>query len=293
MIIDATTGSIARFVNHSCNPNCRMVKWIVAGQPRMALFAGDGPIMTGDELTYDYNFNPFSAKSVQRCLCGEDNCRGLLGPKPRDVKPPKTDLKKTVKATVKKGKRKLKELIGDEEAGHGAAAKKRKIAPAKGVKRSLSNASLKAAKGAATAIKKSVNSITASAKKAGLGKQPLQRRASTGAVVKKTSAKKLAKKFGQQGRGVQISSRASSMTIVAVADGTPSKKGKASAVKKSPASGKKSPGKKSPASTKASVKRTVSGSTKASRISTGSVRSVTSPRRIIKPTAKAKIRVVT
>ena len=56
MIIDATRGSIARFVNHSCEPNCRMEKWTVAGKPRMALFAGDRGIMTGDELTYDYNF---------------------------------------------------------------------------------------------------------------------------------------------------------------------------------------------------------------------------------------------
>src|SRR6266487_5673004 len=56
MIIDATRGSIARFVNHSCEPNCRMEKWTVAGKPRMALFAGDHGIMTGEELTYDYNF---------------------------------------------------------------------------------------------------------------------------------------------------------------------------------------------------------------------------------------------
>jgi len=56
MIIDATRGSIARFINHSCEPNCQMVKWIVAGKPRMALFAGDDGIMTGEELTYDYNF---------------------------------------------------------------------------------------------------------------------------------------------------------------------------------------------------------------------------------------------
>ena len=81
MIIDATSGSIARFVNHSCNPNCRMTKWIVSGQPRIALFAGDRPIMTGEELTYDYNFDPFSAKHVQICLCGSHNCRGVLGPK--------------------------------------------------------------------------------------------------------------------------------------------------------------------------------------------------------------------
>ena len=56
MIIDATRGSIARFVNHSCEPNCKMIKWTVAGKPRMALFAGEKGIMTGEELTYDYNF---------------------------------------------------------------------------------------------------------------------------------------------------------------------------------------------------------------------------------------------
>jgi histone-lysine N-methyltransferase ASH1L len=56
MILDATKGSIARFVNHSCEPNCRMLKRFVSGQPRMALFAGDRGILTGEELTYDYNF---------------------------------------------------------------------------------------------------------------------------------------------------------------------------------------------------------------------------------------------
>jgi len=56
MIIDATRGTIARFVNHSCEPNCEMIKWTVGGEPRMALFAGPRGIMTGDELTYDYNF---------------------------------------------------------------------------------------------------------------------------------------------------------------------------------------------------------------------------------------------
>lgn len=55
-VIDATKGSIARFVNHSCEPNCRVEKWKVNNLPRMALFAGDRGIMTGEELTYDYNF---------------------------------------------------------------------------------------------------------------------------------------------------------------------------------------------------------------------------------------------
>ncbi|PKY07800.1 hypothetical protein P168DRAFT_313945 [Aspergillus campestris IBT 28561] len=84
MIIDATRGSIARFVNHSCDPNCRMEKWTVAGKPRMALFAGDRGIMTGEELTYDYNFDPYSQKNVQQCRCGSVSCRGVLGPRPRE-----------------------------------------------------------------------------------------------------------------------------------------------------------------------------------------------------------------
>ena len=56
LIIDATRGSICRFVNHSCEPNCRVEKYLVDGEPRMALFAGRRGIMTGEELTYDYNF---------------------------------------------------------------------------------------------------------------------------------------------------------------------------------------------------------------------------------------------
>ncbi|PHH69591.1 hypothetical protein CDD80_6637 [Ophiocordyceps camponoti-rufipedis] len=141
MIIDATTGSIARFVNHSCNPNCRMIKWIVSGQPRVALFAGDRPILTGDELTYDYNFDPFSAKNVQTCLCGEPNCRGVLGPKtpkpPSKVKPTIKAAVKAVKAAkpavqavLKAGKRKLKELVGDDDAASGKGAKRLKCQPA-------------------------------------------------------------------------------------------------------------------------------------------------------------------
>ncbi|KAI1164897.1 SET domain-containing protein [Nemania serpens] len=177
MIIDATTGSIARFVNHSCQPNCRMVKWIVSGQPRMALFAGDRDIMTGDELTYDYNFDPFSAKNVQKCLCGSPNCRGVLGPKPKEVKPPKPtkeELAKAAKQSSKGGKRKLKEALGDLDGAEARGSKKQKVkntagtkALATGVKRTTS---LKAAtKGAATVIKRSVSTISVNTK-AVLGK---------------------------------------------------------------------------------------------------------------------------
>lgn len=110
MIIDATRGSIARFVNHSCEPNCRMVKWTVDGKPRMALFAGDNGISTADELTYDYNFDPFSAKNIQECHCGMPSCRGVLGPRPKD-REPKDALKPLVKESGG-AKRKLKEAVG-------------------------------------------------------------------------------------------------------------------------------------------------------------------------------------
>lgn len=111
MIIDATRGSIARFVNHSCDPNCRMEKWIVGGKPRMALFASKA-IMTGDELTYDYNFDPFSQKNVQECRCGSDNCRGVLGPKPKEERKA-PEAKPTAKGKLAGAKRKMTEILDE------------------------------------------------------------------------------------------------------------------------------------------------------------------------------------
>lgn len=303
MIIDATTGSIARFVNHSCKPNCRMIKWIVSGQPRMALFAGDRPIMTGDELTYDYNFDPFS-KNVQTCLCGEANCRGVLGPKPRDVKPAKVDLNKTIKATVKAGKRKLKELMRpdqqsfdydydeDDQNNNSPATKKqkkqRKSEPASGLKSSLSRASLQAAKGAALAIKKSVSSMRLKAKtkaktKAGAAKSSVaHRRASTGAVKSSTT--------------LTTTTTTTTLTNTTVNGKLAKKNGKASGsrpAQKSSPSGKtivaKGNGKSKPVSgTGASAKATGAASRRIMAASAESSPRVSTPRRIIKPTPKAK-----
>ncbi|KAI0403579.1 hypothetical protein F4802DRAFT_607993 [Xylaria palmicola] len=200
MIIDATTGSIARFVNHSCQPNCVMVKWIVSGQPRMALFAGKKDIMTGDELTYDYNFDPFSAKNVQKCLCGSPNCRGILGPKPKEVKPPKPskeEMAKMTKAKTKGGKRKLKEALGEVENEAGTK-KKRKIktpagikALATGVKRTTS---LKTAtKSAAKVLKRSVSTISVNTK-AAIGKNG---KAPAKKTAKVTKSKSVIRSYGK------------------------------------------------------------------------------------------------
>lgn len=194
MIIDATTGSIARFVNHSCNPNCRMIKWIVSGQPRMALFAGDKPIMTGEELTYDYNFDPFSAKNVQSCLCGEPNCRGILGPKTREQKA-KVNLQKAVKETISTGKRKLKEMIGDGEDKTNKPKKPRITS----TREALATVGLKMAKGTATAIRKGMASTVGNTKKA-LSSQASAKK-TTGSMMNKATANRVSKAYGKGGVG--------------------------------------------------------------------------------------------
>ncbi|KAK6341909.1 hypothetical protein TWF730_001394 [Orbilia blumenaviensis] len=152
LIIDATRGSLARFVNHSCSPNCKMEKWMVAGQPRMALFAGDEGIEVGEELTYDYNFSWFSGGSTQLCRCGTEQCRGLVGkrnerristpipepaPKPikrtRAVKPPPKPVKREIRKKVVKASNARVVKTKKGPAGKAAAAgpKGRKAAPKK------------------------------------------------------------------------------------------------------------------------------------------------------------------
>ncbi|QDS68468.1 hypothetical protein FKW77_010835 [Venturia effusa] len=139
LIIDATRGSICRFVNHSCEPNCYVEMWTVNGEPRMGLFAGEDGIFTGEELTYDYNFEVYSEDNVQVCLCGSENCRGILGPTTLQQKKKSRASRTmdTVKAAVKGVKRKAKEMIGleadsesdsDEESSR---PKRRRIANAR------------------------------------------------------------------------------------------------------------------------------------------------------------------
>lgn len=133
----------------------------------MALFAGDEPVMTGAELTYDYNFDPFSAKNVQECRCGSANCRGVLGPRGKDPKPVKESIKDMVKAGVQAGKRKLKELLdGEGDEIDLRSPKKRKMKESTGVKQSRSSSSIILAKGAAKAVKSTVATKLVNARQA-------------------------------------------------------------------------------------------------------------------------------
>lgn len=76
LIIDAGQhGSVARFVNHSCDPNAEMQNWVVDETPRIGLFAKKD-IAAGEEITYDYNFE--NAEDPEKCYCGSKHCRGYI-----------------------------------------------------------------------------------------------------------------------------------------------------------------------------------------------------------------------
>ncbi|KAM4662430.1 LOW QUALITY PROTEIN: histone-lysine N-methyltransferase ASH1L [Discoglossus pictus] len=81
MVIDSyRMGNEARFINHSCDPNCEMQKWSVNGVYRIGLYALKD-MTAGTELTYDYNFHSFNMEQQQLCMCGYEKCRGLIGGK--------------------------------------------------------------------------------------------------------------------------------------------------------------------------------------------------------------------
>lgn len=78
MVIDAyKSGGDCKFVNHSCDPNCRIEKWTIKGEQRLALFAIKD-IQAKEELTFDYNFTLFTPGNAQICKCNSQNCRGHI-----------------------------------------------------------------------------------------------------------------------------------------------------------------------------------------------------------------------
>ena len=76
--IDANIdGGLAKYINHSCNLNCKPFQWYVKGLPRMCFFA-KRDIEKGAELTFDYQWAKVMGKRPTKCLCGEENCRGYI-----------------------------------------------------------------------------------------------------------------------------------------------------------------------------------------------------------------------
>ncbi|KAK6538278.1 histone methyltransferase set1 [Orbilia ellipsospora] len=78
-VIDATKkGGIARFINHSCTPNCTAKIIKVEGTKRIVIYALRD-IMKDEELTYDYKFErEIDSEERIPCLCGSSGCKGFL-----------------------------------------------------------------------------------------------------------------------------------------------------------------------------------------------------------------------
>lgn len=82
-VIDAgVRGNEARFINHSCNPNCETAIIEMGGRNRVFIDA-IRDIKPGDELGYDYQLTWESTDdpeelALYECRCGAKRCRGTM-----------------------------------------------------------------------------------------------------------------------------------------------------------------------------------------------------------------------
>lgn len=104
-VIDAgVNGNDARFINHSCNPNCETVI-----ENSRVFIDAIRSIKPGEELGYDYQLTWESTDdpaelALYACRCGAKKCRGtMLDKEPLDKK--KVDKKKARKKAQKKAKK--------------------------------------------------------------------------------------------------------------------------------------------------------------------------------------------
>lgn len=99
MHIDAAIrGNEARFINHSCEPNCNPEKWVIDGQTRIGFIAAIDIPMVGfqtvfhspqqlfssiqqnTEITFSYDWDTKDMPKCE-CLCGMESCSGFIGRK--------------------------------------------------------------------------------------------------------------------------------------------------------------------------------------------------------------------
>ena len=82
-VIDANhKGNAARWINHSCKPNCEAQEEIYDGESRVFIFAKRA-ILPGEELFYDYalELEGRITKAIKKdyaCHCGANQCRGTM-----------------------------------------------------------------------------------------------------------------------------------------------------------------------------------------------------------------------
>jgi len=81
----AVNGNAARFINHSCDPNCEAIN-----DRKRIFIEATKTIPVGTELVYDYQYertddHTDEDEQFYRCRCGSPKCRGtILAPKSSD-----------------------------------------------------------------------------------------------------------------------------------------------------------------------------------------------------------------
>eukprot|EP00775_Hariotina_reticulata_P004530 gene4530-4782_t len=77
-VADATVrGGRARFINHSCDPNCYTKIFTIDGTRKIGIYAKKA-VAPGEELAYDYKFDYEEDARRVPCACGAKNCRGFM-----------------------------------------------------------------------------------------------------------------------------------------------------------------------------------------------------------------------
>jgi hypothetical protein len=126
LFLDARSkGNVSRFINHCCDPNCELQKWIVNGVTRIGIFAvKDMSAQTA--LSYDYQFST-NEHSRFRCKCGAAKCRGSLSSKgfqdedgskanKKNKRMLKSEFKEILKKAKQNEKKELKQAIEEQYA---------------------------------------------------------------------------------------------------------------------------------------------------------------------------------
>lgn len=138
-VIDAgVDGNEARFLNHSCNPNCESVI-----ERRRVFIEAIRTIEAGEEMTYDYQIqleedDPPGIEEVFACRCGFAQCRGTML-WPPDPPRPKRKAKRRPAATKPKRRARDAGQVGvGGRAGRDTKGRRRGTERARGTARKRS-----------------------------------------------------------------------------------------------------------------------------------------------------------
>ncbi len=133
-VIDGTRGGNAKYINHSCSPNCEAVQ-----DGDQIFIESLRSIKQGEEITYDYHLVvdgkiTDKVKKEYACFCGSPDCRGTQIDSKIIAKQVKKDKMKAAEKKAKEEKKRLKteNKKAKAEAKAKAKAEAKALAKSKG-----------------------------------------------------------------------------------------------------------------------------------------------------------------